>query len=130
MRGFNDEYGSWNTIWIRRRCDRSRLAVNVWPSKLTVPDVGLQSPTIARPSVDLPQPDSPTSPRVSPRASVRSTPSAARRIPAAQLVVDVEAVELQQRLSHLRSPARAGRRPRPPRDTGIWPRGRRRARRV
>ena len=31
-----------------------------------------------RPSVDLPQPDSPTSPSVSPRASSRSTPSTAR----------------------------------------------------
>src|SRR5712672_3148903 len=32
-----------------------------------------------RPSVDLPQPDSPTRPSASPRATVRSTPSTARR---------------------------------------------------
>ena len=36
------------------------------PSKSTEPEVGLCSWSTARPVVDLPQPDSPTTPRVSP----------------------------------------------------------------
>jgi ABC-type multidrug transport system ATPase subunit len=40
--------------------------------------LGRSSPSSARASVDLPQPDSPTRPSVSPRRQVRSTPSTAR----------------------------------------------------
>ena len=50
-----------------------------WPSKRIVPAVGLCSRVTSRARVDLPQPDSPTSPTVSPRCTVRSTPSTARR---------------------------------------------------
>jgi hypothetical protein len=32
IRGLSDEYGSWNTIWIRRRVARSRFAGSVAPS--------------------------------------------------------------------------------------------------
>ena len=39
-RGFSDEYGSWNTIWIRRRCARSRLAAIGSPANSTSPAVG------------------------------------------------------------------------------------------
>ena len=41
-----------------------------WPSNSIVPPVGSSSRVISRPIVDLPQPDSPTTPRVSPAAHV------------------------------------------------------------
>ena len=40
------------------------------PSNSTLPPVGSSSRVISRPMVDLPQPDSPTTPRVSPGADV------------------------------------------------------------
>ena len=40
------------------------------PSKMTLPPVGSSSRVISRPVVDLPQPDSPTRPSVSPCAHV------------------------------------------------------------
>ena len=52
------------------------------PSNAIVPRVGAYSPTISRATVDLPQPDSPTSASVSPRAIVegrRRRPRAAAR---------------------------------------------------
>ena len=74
-----------------------------------------------RPSVDLPQPDSPTRPSASPGASSRSTPSTARRTaparpggrrrptpPRSGKCID-EVAHLEQRLSHRRSPAPVGR---------------------
>ncbi len=48
------------------------------PSKRTVPAVGSISRSTRRAVVDLPQPDSPTSARVSPRSSVKEMPSTAR----------------------------------------------------
>ncbi len=54
------------------------------PSKRTRPAVGSISRSTSRPSVDLPQPDSPTTPSVSPGRSVRSTPSTARTAPLAR----------------------------------------------
>ena len=71
IRGFSDAYGSWNTICIlRRNCAQlARSGRVARPARRTAP-----SPTSARagaarsrPVVDLPQPDSPTSPSVSPR---------------------------------------------------------------
>ena len=47
------------------------------PSKMILPAVGSISLMIVRPSVVLPQPDSPTTPSVSPRRRSRSTPSTA-----------------------------------------------------
>ena len=81
-RGLRDSYGSWKTICSPRRKSGRRLrpsVVTAWPSKVTVPAASGSRPTAARASVDLPQPDSPTSPTISPRATVRSTPSTARR---------------------------------------------------
>src|SRR5215207_9777570 len=49
------------------------------------PSVGFSSATSSFDTVDLPQPDSPTSPRVSPRRRVRSTPSTARTCPMVRL---------------------------------------------
>ena len=47
------------------------------PPNVTVPLVGSWSRMSSRPSVDLPQPDSPTMPSVSPRRTARETPSTA-----------------------------------------------------
>ena len=79
-RGSRLDIGSWKIICIRRRIARSLPAgsvVSSTPSKLTSPDVGGVSWSSARPSVDFPQPDSPTRPYVLPRGMLRSTPSTA-----------------------------------------------------
>src|SRR6266571_9222546 len=51
------------------------------PLNLMVPDVGSRSRITARPMVDFPQPDSPTSPTVSPALTSRSRPSTAWTYP-------------------------------------------------
>ena len=51
------------------------------PSNMIRPAVGATRRMIARPVVDLPQPDSPTRPSVSPRFMVNETPSTARTSP-------------------------------------------------
>ena len=56
----------------RRQAGRSR-----WPSNRISPAVGLWMPMMALPSVDLPQPDSPTSPKTSPGIRSNETPSTA-----------------------------------------------------
>ena len=63
LRGLSDAYGSWKIICISRRNGRSSRRdsdVMSAPSKRIVPLVGSCSRTSSRPSVDLPQPDSPT----------------------------------------------------------------------
>src|SRR5437773_2900379 len=84
IRGFSDAYGSWKIICIRRRilriCSPPSFVSSV-PSNFTSPAVGLYSCRIARPVVDLPQPDSPTRPSVSPRSTKKSIPSTARTAP-------------------------------------------------
>src|SRR5215211_7131211 len=75
-RGFSDEIGSWKIICIRGRILRSASPLSLvrsWPSNTTVPDVGLGSWIMARAVVDLPQPDSPTRPSVSPSRMSRLT---------------------------------------------------------
>ena len=57
------------------------LRVQRRPRNRIVPDVGGMSPTMARPSVVLPLPDSPTSPTVSAAASPREMPSTACTCP-------------------------------------------------
>ena len=85
MRGLNELPGSWNTSCIRRRAARSCFSssseISI-SSNRTVPLVGSTSRISSRPVVDLPQPLSPTSASVSPRAMVNDTPSTARTIPA------------------------------------------------
>ena len=71
-RGLSDEIGSWKIIWSFGRVARRASplsAVRFVPSKVTDPEVGAGSCMIALPVVDLPQPDSPTSPNVSPSAT-------------------------------------------------------------
>ena len=75
-RGLSDAIGSWKIICMRRRSGRKAPSSSPemsWPSKTIVPDVGFTRPRSARPSVVLPEPDSPTMPIASPRASVSET---------------------------------------------------------
>src|SRR5229473_2460983 len=55
-----------------------RSASTSWPSSATRPASGSIRRRITRPTVDLPQPDSPTSPRVWPDPMANDTPSTAR----------------------------------------------------
>ena len=68
-RGFSDEIGSWKIIWtcVRsvRRSPRFSAEISV-SLKMIRPDVTRSTCTTALPVVVLPQPDSPTSPSVSP----------------------------------------------------------------
>ena len=63
---------------MRRRSARDREAGSTLPSKRISPRSVRSSPTRARASVDLPDPDSPTRASASPRRISRSTPSTAR----------------------------------------------------
>src|SRR5215831_6734164 len=51
------------------------------PQRWMLPAVGSISRSTERPTVDLPQPDSPTSPSVSPASIVKLTPSTAKTVP-------------------------------------------------
>src|SRR5690242_5644074 len=80
IRGFSDAYGSWKMICISlRNARRERLSsvVTFLPSNETSPDVGSIRRRMDRPVVDLPQPDSPTSPSVSPGMTSKVTSSTA-----------------------------------------------------
>ena len=68
-RGFSDAYGSWKIICILSCCWRA--SAGGWirqalPAPAPSPLVGGSMPTAILPSVDLPQPDSPTNPTTSP----------------------------------------------------------------
>src|SRR2546427_5048278 len=80
IRGLSDAYGSWKMICISLRSARSeRLSsvVTFCAPNQTSPDVGSMSRRIERPVVDLPQPDSPTRPSVSPGRISNDTSSTA-----------------------------------------------------
>src|SRR6476469_3797620 len=82
--GLSDVYGSCSTIWMLRRSFRSsppRIAKMSRPRKRAVPLVGGSSRISTCASVDLPQPDSPTTPSVSPSFRSNETPSTARTCP-------------------------------------------------
>ena len=55
----------------------------------------------------LPQPDSPTTPRVSPRSMVRSTPSTARTMPSSVSEMRLQPADFEQPLSHALADASA-----------------------
>ena len=79
-RGFSEAYGSWKMICMSRhraRIERLSSRVTSRPSNQTSPEVGSIRRSTQRPVVDLPQPDSPTRPRVSPAATSKLTPSTA-----------------------------------------------------
>ena len=84
MRGLSEANESWKIICMRRRMRRISTAgrsPSEVPSKTTSPPVGRMRPRIARANVLFPQPLSPTSPTVSPRAMWSDTPSTARNAP-------------------------------------------------
>ena len=69
LRGLSDAYGSWKIIIISRRIGRISArdcCVMSSPSKTIRPPVGSSSRMMQRAIVDLPQPDSPTTPKVNP----------------------------------------------------------------
>ena len=63
-----DSYGSWKIIPIALRAVRSARAERPYgvPLKRSAPSLGRSRPTISRAVVDLPHPDSPTTPSVRP----------------------------------------------------------------
>ncbi len=81
LRGFSDAYGSWKIICISRRSGRSWRCESCGDvagrRSGSFPAVGSSSRSISRAVVDLPQPDSPTMPSVSPRRTVSDTSSTA-----------------------------------------------------
>ena len=84
LRGFSDEYGSWKIICASRRNSTScfgLMSAISSPSNLIEPLVGSSRRSSSRPVVDLPQPDSPTRPSVSPRLTSNDTPSTACTAP-------------------------------------------------
>src|SRR5487761_25048 len=88
--GFSDVIGSWKTMPIalprRRRSSPAGMVVSSRPSNSIDPPAILP-PCGSRPRIDiavmvLPDPDSPTIPRVSPRATEKLTPSTGTTVPA------------------------------------------------
>ena len=85
IRGFRDAYGSWKIICIsvRRFCisflPHFKMSL---PSKKICPALGSDSLSMVLPSVDLPHPDSPTTPRVCPCMICMFTSSTAWSSPA------------------------------------------------
>jgi hypothetical protein len=118
----SDETGSWKIIWIRRRArshPRASSAVMSVPSNTMLPEVGSTRRKIARPSVVLPDPDSPTRLKISPRSIENDTSSTAtsrdagaplRRAHEAALTPEVlgQPLDLQQRLRHRGAPTGRG----------------------
>ena len=84
MRGLSDAKGSWNTACTERRYSRipspARPSIPR-PSNRRPPPVGSSSRSTSLAVVVLPQPDSPTRPRVWPRPTEKFTPSTARTTP-------------------------------------------------
>ena len=84
IRGLSDAYGSWKTIWMLRRSSRISVALTEsisLPLNRTEPDVAGSRRSSMRPVVDLPHPDSPTRPSVSPRRTWKLTPQTACTTP-------------------------------------------------
>src|SRR5215469_9298035 len=89
MRGLSEPKGSWKIIWMSRRSSFSSAPdigtrSTTLPSRVrysTCPAVGSCARRIERETVVLPQPDSPTSPSVSPSPTVKLTSSTARTCP-------------------------------------------------
>ncbi len=88
MRGSSDAIGSWNTTDMSRRISKRRFEVSedtLVPSTETSPDIGFSRPRISISVVVLPQPDSPTRPRVSPSRTSNEMPATACTVPTRRL---------------------------------------------
>ncbi len=82
-RGLRLSVGSWNTIWMLLRSGSRAKALGRMlpissPSKLMRPEVWSNSRITIIEVVDLPQPDSPTRPTLSPWPTLKLMPSTAR----------------------------------------------------
>ena len=100
-RGFSEEIGSWKIICTcvrsSRRLPRLRLVSSVSPKRI-FPDVAFSTWTMARPVVDLPPPDSPTSPSVSPWRRAKVMPATACTVCVATAERDVQVLDGQQQV--------------------------------
>ena len=79
-RGLSEAKGSWKIIWMSLRIGRKRdsgMAAMSWPLNSSWPPLMPTSFSRHLPMVDLPEPDSPTMPSVSPRRTLKLTPSTA-----------------------------------------------------
>ena len=89
LRGFSDANGFWNTICTRWR-NSAIFALSApatsSPSISRRPDVGASIIVSWRASVDLPQPDSPTTASVLPRSSENDTPLSAFTVPCVNML--------------------------------------------
>ena len=100
IRGLSDDAGSWKTKPKRERngrsCRSERPEISL-PETWIVPLVGCCRPTVVRPTVDLPEPDSPTRPSTSPLRTSSDTWSTARKggWPEAAGELDDEVVDLE-----------------------------------
>ena len=102
-RGLSDDPGSWNTkLTSRRTLRRSSLEIPTMfvPSTDAVPSTNGSSPTMARPIVVLPEPDSPTSPTTSPvlDGQRHAVDGAERRRPTPLGVLDGDVAEVDDEL--------------------------------
>ncbi len=84
-RGLRLSVGSWNTIWMRLRSGSlakrwGGIAPMSSPSNMMTPSLLSMRRMTMVDVVDLPQPDSPTRPTLSPRLTSKLTPSTARNI--------------------------------------------------
>src|SRR5712691_5190733 len=82
--GSSEPNGSWKTICTCRRAWSSlapRSVTRSAPRKTTSPEVGRGACRMDRASVDLPEPVSPTTPRVSPGHTSNETPETACTVP-------------------------------------------------
>ncbi len=86
MRGLSELYGSWKmtcTFCLKGESFLESSFSRLTPSNTISPEVGRSSCRMQRPVVVLPQPDSPTSPKVSPFLMAKLTSSTALTWPTA-----------------------------------------------
>jgi acyl-CoA thioesterase-1 len=82
LRGLSEPYGFWNTICTLLRSARTRSGLTSTaspPARSSLPPLGFSISAITRASVDLPQPDSPTTASVRPGSIVNEMPPTACR---------------------------------------------------
>ena len=117
VRGSSDAYGSWKMICIRRRYGLSAAPLSCGDVRRR--RTGSRRPSASmsrsssRPTVVLPQPDSPTRPSVSPRRIVKLTPSTAWTVgdrPLEDAAADREVLHEVADLDERRRPSAAARR--------------------
>jgi len=87
LRGLSEPYGFWNTNCTERRSTlrwASDAGTTSVPASRNSPAVGVSINETIRASVDLPQPDSPTTASVLPGMTVKETPPTACSSPGAR----------------------------------------------